>query len=69
MLVPTGHMQCTRPDGPKITLHFLHLFVCLHLNVGVFRYPLGGSTSTGRVEGLLACYEMLLALNQLHGQL
>ena len=70
-------MQSARPDGPKITLCFLHLFVhphlhlfvCLHLHVGVFRYPLGGSTSTGRVEGLLAHYEMLLALNQLHGQL
>ena len=45
-------MQSTQPDGPKITLNFLCLFVCPHLHVGVFRYPLGGSKSTGRVEVL-----------------
>ena len=70
------NLYCYQPDTCKVrgqmVLKLLCAFcICVHprLNVGVFGYhPLGGSTSTGRVEGLLARYEMLLALNQLHGQ-
>lgn len=32
-LLPAGHGQSTQPAGPKVALHFPHLFVCaLHLS-------------------------------------
>jgi len=34
-LLPADYMQSTRPAGPKITLHFPHLFVSMYVSLCV----------------------------------